>query len=802
MRKSALLAGACLVLSAAPVFAQSAPAAADAAPEAAKDNSGLAEIVVTATKRESNLQNVPVAVTALTSETIQNQRIAEFGDLTRAAASLTLTESTASPNNSIILRGIGTYAFSIGVEPSVAVIVDDVPVVQQAQAFDSLSDVERIEVLRGPQGTLFGKNASAGAINIVTKDPGKTMQLTGQFTAATDSYYKAEAAISTPLSDSAGLRVSGYYGHWDGNVINLSNNHKLNDQTSFGIHGKLKFDFSSRFTATLSGGYSQEKQNGTAAPLRSIDLNYIPPGATTPVIPKYAGVPIAPALVGITPGANNYAVRLDNDSFTSNKQYTLAAHLNYDLGFASLIAVTSYQDWKYNFSADTDGTDLNVAGAGAPVTNPVGPAQGVNQSGPYHSTEFTQELRLTSKGSGPLSYVAGAFYANAATTRAFQRGPTLVLANWQGYQGTRSLAAFAGVDYKLPTKTTISGAVRINNERVQDYFTSFLPSHNASAAAIAANCGVGAANCAGRNVDTVATYKASITQEVAPRVSVYGSVASGYKGYAYDISSGYGPTRTANPVQPERSISYEIGVKSRFLDNKVQLNLTGFLTNYNNFQAQSSQIINGALQQKLNNVGKLRTKGFELEMQARPFEWLRLDGSAAYTDAKVITFPGAACYSGQVADQALAGIANVYGINTCGPYTPPGAAAPANFQDRSGSQLPNSPKFKFNVGATVEQDLGSETKGSIGFSYQHQSTVGFDLLGGPLLIQKAYGIVNGQIGVEYRAFKVTGFVNNLFDQRFAAGLGDGFGNYGVHAINQVVPRDSRRYFGIKIAAKY
>jgi iron complex outermembrane receptor protein len=250
--------------------------------------------VVTATKRASNLQSVPVAVTALTAEAIQNQRINEFGDLTRAAASLTLTESTASPNNAIILRGIGTYAFSIGVEPSVAVIVDDVPVVQQAQAFDNLSDVERIEVLRGPQGTLFGKNASAGAINIVTRDTARHLEGNAAVTAATDGGYKAEASVAGPLSDAASYRVSGYYSSYEGNVRNLANGHLLNDNESWGIHGKLKYEVGSRLAVLLNAAYSRSHSDGTAAPLVYMDTS-------TGVTPKYNGVSILPALAGITP---------------------------------------------------------------------------------------------------------------------------------------------------------------------------------------------------------------------------------------------------------------------------------------------------------------------------------------------------------------------------------------------------------------------------------------------------------------------------------------------------------------------
>ena len=774
MLKSALLSGVALCLLAGPAMAQ---ATAEQAPAPAQ--TGLTDIVVTATKRASNLQSVPVAVTALTGDTLQNQRINAFDDLTRAAASLTLTESTASPNNAIILRGVGTYAFSIGVEPSVAVIVDDVPVVQQAQAFDNLGDVERIEVLRGPQGTLFGKNASAGAINIVTRDPSRHFEGSAAVTAASDGGYKGEAAISGPITDTLGLRVSGYYSTYEGNVRNLTNGHLLNDNTSGGIHAKLKWDASDKLTVSANAAYSNSHSNGTAATIRYVD--------TVSGTPKYNGVSVLPDLAGITPGASNYAVRADDDAFTDNKQASFSGKASYDLGFANLISVTSYQDWKYNFSADVDGTDLPVNGSAANVTNPINPGQGVSNSGPYHATSFTEELRLSSKGPGPLSYVAGLFYANASTNRSFTRGPALALADWYGYQGTRSLAAFAGADYKLPTGTTLSGAVRLNNERIQDFFLNKLPSATVYVSpSNLGTCGAGSDQCAGRHTDTVATWKASIAQELAPRVSTYASVATGYKGYAYDISSGYTPLRTQNPVQAEHSTAYELGLKSRWLDNRLQVNLAGFYTDYNNFQAQSSQFVGTVLVQKLNNVGKLRTKGFEAEVQAKPTDWLRLDGSAAYTDATIVSFVNAACYPGQL--QTGTG---------CGPVTGLG-----NVQDRSGGQLPNSPKFKFTLGATIEQDIAPGLHGLVTLNYQHQSSVNYDLLGGPYTVQSAYGIFNGSVGVEQGNYKLSLFVNNLFNTHYAAGMTDNYGTYGVHYVTQVLTRDSQRYFGAKLAAKF
>jgi iron complex outermembrane receptor protein len=151
--------------------ALSAQVVAEEAVAAAEDVAELDEVVVSAQKRQQNLQDVPVAVTAITAEMLENQHIEQFNDLTRVAPGLTITESSNVANSSINLRGIGTFVFSIGLEPAVSVIIDDVPIVQTAQAFANLSDIERVEVLRGPQGTLFGKNASAGVINVVTKRP-------------------------------------------------------------------------------------------------------------------------------------------------------------------------------------------------------------------------------------------------------------------------------------------------------------------------------------------------------------------------------------------------------------------------------------------------------------------------------------------------------------------------------------------------------------------------------------------------------------------------------------------------------
>ena len=791
-RKFALLAGASFLMISTSVFAQEA--AADQA--AAEENTGgLEEIIVTAQKREQNLQNVPVAVTALGAEAIENARIADFSDLTRAAPSLTITQTTSSPNNAIVLRGIGTFAFSTGVEPSVAVIIDDMPVVQQAQAFDNLADLQRIEVLKGPQGTLFGKSSSAGVVNIVTNDPDRDFVGKLSATAATDGDVRLEGVVSIPLGETTGVRMTGFYHNFPGNVQNLTSNTSLNDQENYGVRAKFKTELGNSLTFTLTGAYSKATQDGTTNTLRGIF------GTGTPRVLGQAALPLIPSLIGITPGAGNFRSRVNALGATTNETVSVAGKFNLDLGFANLISVTAYQNWKFNFQNDFDGTDLAA----------------VTQQGPYESTNISQELRLVSDGNSAFKYLIGGFYSDAETDRAFNRGP-IAVANWRANNGSKSLGLFAQLDYTLPTDTTISGGVRYNNEKIDVTFDDLRV--NATPNSCAPNNPL----CRGSNTDSVVTWKGSISQKIAPAVLVFGSVARGYKGFAYDIVTGFNPARInaalngtapglvgVGPIKPETSTSYELGLKSRFFDNKVQLNIIGFYTDYNNFQAQSAVLVGTppAPQFVLNNVGKLRTKGVEVEFQTKPTDWLRIDAGATYADAVIRSFPNAQGFDGQTG-AIFNGTASVLQGN-CTAAPAATAAAPrtlCQFQDRSGADLPNSPKFKWNVGATADFALTDDATGTLILNYQHQSKVSFDLLGNPLREQEAYGIMNASFGVEFANIKVVAFVNNLFDKNYASSLSDNFGLAGgsatndTHPIYQFLSRDSQRYGGIKLSVSF
>lgn len=746
-----------------PGFAFAQNAGQDGSPQTSAEeaNTGLAEIIVTAQKREQNMQDVAVAVTALSGEALTNRNVSTVADLPRLAPSLTLTQGNVPTNNSLNLRGIGTVSFSTAIEPSVAVIVDDVPLLQQAQAFSGLSDIARIEVLRGPQGTLFGKNASAGAVNIVSR--GATDELTGAITgtATTDDELRVEGSIAGPLGSGVGFRVNGFYADRKGYIRNLEDGSRLNNDKSYGVRGRLEFEPSDTLKFDVIASHTVSESNGFARTYRA-----------TPAGAAIFGTPLAPSLVGITPGEDNYSVRLNRPLFNKSKQTTVSGRATLDLGFADLVSVTSYQDWAFRFEEDFDYTISNVLGIPG----------GIAASSTYAASMFTQELRLVSPSKSDFTYVVGLFYADGKTDRSFARGPSgPVVANWTSRSATQSYAGFAQATYSLTEETHIDAGVRLNHEEISARFINNAP--NANPPANNLTC---LALCTGAASDTVVTWKTSLRQDLSDAVMVYASFARGYKGQGFDISTGFNPRRAATPVRPETSDAFEAGIKSRFLDNKIQFNLSAFWSNFRDFQAQSGQVLpDNTIELTLNNVGRVRTRGFEIELSARPIPTLTLDSALSFTDTRIMSFPGAQCYAAQTV--------GCFDLDGAGPSTVRG-------QDLAGKRLPNAPRLKFNVGGNYDILLPSlPFDGFIQADVSYQSSVNFDLLANPLLVQKAYAVVNGSIGIDQNdrgGLRVALYVNNLFDKRYVSNMAVSPGG-SVGLLQQALDRNSRRYFGVR-----
>ncbi|MEI5688523.1 TonB-dependent receptor [Sphingomonas kyungheensis] len=750
---------------------------------AAQDSGQLEDIVVTAQKREQRLRDVPVAVTALTADTLIARGINDVAAVTRAVPSLTVTQTDVATSNSINIRGIGTNAFSIGVEPAVAVVLDDVALLQQAQAFSGLSDIARIEVLRGPQGTLFGKGASAGVVNIASQAPSSKLEAGVATQLTTDQEFRLDGSISGPVTDWLGVRANFFVVDRDGYINNRAGGDRLGGEKSNGVRIRVDIDPTSRLNIALIASTSRN----VTEPVRT--FRYIQSANTRifAVQPYFAGNLLAPGLVGIVPGTGNYETRVNVRPKSDSEQSLYIGRATLDLGFANLISVTGYQTWDLATREDTDLTDLaSIAGN----------AGGVSQISDYNARQFSQELRLVSSGGGPFSYVGGLYYANGHTDRSFQRfafGPGAQ--QWTGRAGTESYAAFGQATLNITGTTHVDGGIRFNRETIDVRFTDLRSS------ATAATCGTG---CAGDSSDDQITYKAALRQDLNRSTMVYASYATGYKGQGYDVSSGFTPTRASTPIRPEHSKAYEVGLKGQFFDNHVQLNLAGFWTDYKDFQTQTAANVGGVLTFLLANAPRLRSRGIEGDVSIRPFRALRLDGGASYTDARIQEFSTATCYPGEPF---------VVGTVATTPGVCVGATTSTGVQNLAGARLANAPKFKYTVSGTYDVTLPSlPFDGFVQADWSYQSSVNFDIGGNPLTFQRGYGVLNGSIGLKAddgRGYQISLFANNLLDKHYATQITAASGsntdagvtNTGL-ATAQFLSRDSRRYFGIRARVRY
>ncbi|MDF0545892.1 TonB-dependent receptor [Sphingobium sp. H39-3-25] len=714
------------------------------------------DIVVTAQKRSESLQNVPLAVTALSGEALGKAGVQGFSDLTKVVPSLTFTPGDQPANSSIILRGIGTFAFSIGVEPSVAVVIDDVPVAFQAQAFTDLIDLERVEVLRGPQSTLFGKSASAGLVNITTAKPTSTFSGKIDARITEDNEQRGAISLSGPISDTLSFRLSGDASHFSGLIHDLENGGRLNGRREKGVRGSLLWEPAEGLEITLQGRYRKTNSDCCISTLVAID-----PNANFYNLPQF---PQSVALAGITVDRNNLSIRTDDRVQSDTRDRGGSLRISYDIGDHTLLSVTSYTKFDLHDSQDLDGTAVNLNQA----VSPTAPAGGRVNYGEFNAESKTQELRLISPATGRFKYVAGLFFADTDLRRVYFRGPTIGRANWDATASNRNYALFGQATWEFVDATSLIGGVRVNREEIGYGYQNLLNQTRFS----------------GKNADTAVTGKIGLEHHFTRDVMAFGFYARGYKGQSYDLTSSFNAAIAARqPIKPENSDDFELGIRSQFLDRRATLNLTLFNTSYDNFQAQESEpSLNGAF--ILSNVGSVRTRGAELEAALRLGSQLTLGGGLSYVDARIRSFERAQCYVGQTAAQGCVG----------------------GVQDLAGGRLNNAPEWRGNLRADYTVPLPAlPFDGFLSAAYSWQSKVNFSLSQDPVTEQAAYGIANVQLGLRARddAWSVTLFVNNLFDKQYAAGLANAQNYYGGRlAVNRQPGRDFNRYGGLRLTAGF
>ncbi|MDO6414189.1 TonB-dependent receptor [Sphingomonas sp. BIUV-7] len=767
---------------------------------------GLEEIVVTANKRSENVQNVPASVLAVTAAGLERANVRDFDDVVRVAPSLTISKTSQPANNSINIRGIGTYAFSISTQPSVAVVADDIPQAFQAAAFTALTDVAQIEVLRGPQSTLFGKAASAGVVNITTAAPTKDFTLGGQGLITSDHERRIQASVSGPITETLSGRLTGNYSKYRGTLYNDTTGNWLNGQSDLTLRGKLVWTPSADWTVTLIP-YVVRTRASCCAPA----LYFLSPGVTF----ARANVPQSTLLGSIVPSPDNRRTRLDTDAKGNSTDYGSGLKIAHDLsGGQTVMLISSYDRYHLIDRQDTDSSDYNFQ-----LSDPRLPFGGSTNGGFFTIRTVTEEVRLTSPSSGRFRYVGGLFYSNTASIRDFTRG-SLSLGNFNGianlpstntiaysYYDSRSkqstYALFGQLSYDLTDKLTVISGGRLHREELSYNFTDFgnnITYGNPKCDTKSGTATVPISTC---DHDNVVTGSAAIQYRFSPGIMVFGHYARGYKGLAYDLTSTFTvrtPLTTGQfagvptadgiaarqPIAPEHSNAFEGGFKATLLGGRLTWNMTGFYEEYLGFQAQSRDEVTN--QNILNSLGKVTSKGVEMELAARFVPGLTLNLNGAYNIAKINDFPGAACFSRQTAAQGCVG----------------------GVQDLSGARLPNAPKWTAALSGEYERRLTDGLTGFINASMRYQTGVNFSLLGDPDAEQKGYALANFGVGVSTDHFKVTVFVNNAFDQNYVLTKGrevvwntnPTLAVNPTNAISFKPGRDSERYYGVRLGFNF
>jgi iron complex outermembrane recepter protein len=708
------------------------------------------EVIVTAQKRAENVQDVPQAVQVVSSSQLAAAGVREFTDLTKLAPSLVVRPAEHPVNSSVSIRGIGTFAFSIGVEPSVAIQVDDVPVAFQARAFTDLSDIEHIEVLRGPQSTLYGKSASAGLINVVTRSPTPTFSASVNALATTDEEYAAGASISGPITDQLAFRLSGAYDDFKGNAHNVFNGDDASGREFAAVHGKLVWTPVERLTATVGWNYVNGETTVGRPFIRLSPTAFLRGNPAQPPSVFEAGITVGPHNRDF---ANNFPARTD---YEDNSQ---SLKLEWDLGGPTLVSVTGNDN--YNL---TDLLDVDETAVASPDNR---------QIGYFKSGQFTQEVRIVSPSDQPFRYTAGVFYADVDYQRNFFRGPFFSLARWYATSGSKQEAAFGQVDWEFTPGTTVTGGLRRQHEKI-DYTFRDIQNGNVF--------------FSGGASDNFWTYRLALNHKFSEDVMGYASYSTGHKGQTYDLTTGFNLNRQlAGPVRPETSRSWEAGFRSQFYDNRVTLNVTAFHTAYKNFQAQGIETLpDGTTNFRLANVGRLRTNGVEVDSAARLTDDLRISASAAYIDAKITNFPLAQCYPLQTAALGCSG-------------------SPAH-QDLAGKRPAQAPKFKLSADLNYTHPLSGTPFELVGTgSFAYQSKVNYALSQDPQTIQKGYGILNLTAGVRNpdKHYEVMVFVSNVFNEHYYSNIFDQAGTYNSQLATQVLlPRDFKRFAGVRAAYSF
>jgi len=730
------------------------PAAGQTTGEAA---GGLEEIVVTAQKRAETAQDVPKTVEVLNQSALARAGVTNLQDLSLISASIQGTVNSGSPP---AIRGISSFAYSIGVQAQTGVVLDDVPQPNFSTLADELSDVERVEVLPGPQSTLSGRNAAGGLINIVTRSPTSylTANLTGE---ATDDHQRRMAGyVSGPLSDQWGFSLSGFLNDWQGPLINVATNNRQGGFDRSGIRGKLQFRPTDEVTATLTAYYTHNQQKNYAL---TAGYPYVVLGdnAQSFFVPN---VPLK-ALLPYTVGAYNRDIYSASEGELRSHDEGGTLRLDYDSSIGTLSSIT------------------NISKSQSPTSTPLVafaffPDVDVQQN--HTVTYRTQEFRLASpSGDGKFQYLAGLIYSDTKIVEPYTRA-LIAPVDWDRTSDIRSAALYGNATYEVIPQTFLTAGMRFQHD-YQSYDWIFVDGS--------------APRSSGANTYDFASGEVSLRHELSRGVSVYFTYSNAQTGRAYDLEDQVSASSPAglSPLNSERAQNFEGGIKTELLDRRLTLNASVFDVHYRNYQIQSAFLPNPASLPsiRLLAIGRVESRGVELDSAYAATPDLVFNVGATFLDATIRDYPDAICYTGQ-------------NLPSC-------AGALGTQGNLAGTRMPGASRLKTVTSAAYTLRLPSlPVDANFNAFYRYQSATHYDTLGDPASNVGGFGTVNLSAGLQdhNRRFTLQFFVNNVFDRKNYASLVrdtivfDPTGAANPAAVYATYARDWERYAGVRLNFAY
>jgi len=735
----------------------------------------LLEIKITAQKRSEPLQSAPLSVNAVDADSIRNSNITRIEELANLVPSLVFEKRHDFTKSSFRIRGIGTLVFGSGVEPSVATVIDGVVMARGGAGLGELPDVERVEVLNGPQGTLFGKNTSAGLIHILTQQP-NTHERDARIssTVTEKNEYKVSFNISAPVTSSIAYRVSGYGHKYNGNVDNLFNGETLNGYDTKGVRGKLSWQINDDFRVLLSADHASQDTSYGVRVLR-VDSDTV---FTDPAAIGASGDPgTAGTITGINGSKDNNKVNLDRSPRVDTEAFGGSVKVRWQREGVELTSITAYREWEQRNNRDNDQTQL---------------AFSLDQRLYRDLSWFSQELRLAGSFSERTDFMFGAyyFYSKAEDTdgdsRTLSNFPYIVEFNRaDNVIDNKNAAIFGQLDFHVDDATTVFIGLRYLYDKVAASLARQAFSQNnpyLGNGVVTDTMDVGGINNDKSFNEIIG--RAGVNYTFNDRLMAYASYSRGFKSAAFNTSFKFNVDVFLNdePVDPEYAHALEAGLRSTLFDDRLRLNITMFYTRLDGLQLTVRDLENNS--NALGSVPEVVTKGLEIDTKSIISERWSMTGGLSYTRATFEDFNNATCYSGQLEAQGC--------VSDMG----------SNAQDLSGQTLSNAPKWRAVWGLRHNTPLGGY-RVYVHANVRAQSEALFDTAGNPKSSQAGYGIVDLSVGVVTDDEAVRGeiFVKNLFDKQYVNGHSIN-GNAGGDLILHLIPRDFERYIGAKVSFRF